>query len=218
MKRFATCLLWLAFGTMAACTTPAPKTVQPESPKESPSREFYSKAFGFGLTKPEGWYLINDSVLQEDRNTIRLDDAELEKMRRQNPNIPLVVFTRHPEPYPTLNPSVAVTVSFLPVEGVPPVDAMKMSTEISRLGFPDLKEVEPPQPAVVSGMEGAYTHVTYTAMFADGQKFLTRTRMWIIPRGKIMFTIGMTGPQEGPDIFEDLYPQILKSVKIDPQP
>lgn len=210
----------LTLGMVSACSTPAPKTAETSAAPEQgpPAREFYSKAFGFGITKPEGWYLIAESILKEDRNTIRLNDAELDRLARENPNFPLVVFTRYQEPFPTLNPSISVSVAFLPVEGVPPKDALTMSTEISRMAFPDLVVVDPVRDETVSGLQGAYTQVTYTAMFADGKKFPTRVRMLTVPRGKIMFVIGMTGPSDGPDVFQNIAADILNSIKIDPRP
>lgn len=220
MKIASTVILLLAIGLMTGCSTPSSKSPETsDTPaQESPHMDFYSKAFGFGITKPAGWYLIEESVLKEDRNAVRYDNEKLDQIARENPNIPLVVFTRHREPYPTLNPSISVTVSFLPVEGVPPKDALAMSMEISKLAYPDLEVVEPVRDETVAGLQGAYAQMTYTAKFADGKQFPTRVRMWLIPRGKIMFVIGLTGPADESDIFADLYPDILKSIKIETQP
>ena len=214
MKQISFAVGLLALVLISACSTPSQKSTAPTDDKP-PNNVFYSKPMGFGITKPSAWHFISDDILKADRNTLRLDDAQLEKMARENPNIPLVVFTRHQEPYPTLNPSVSVTVAFLPVEGVSPRDALHMSTDLSKLAFPDLTVVEPVTDATVAGIQGAYTQVKYTAAFADGQRFPTQVRMWIVPRGKILFIVGMTGPQEGPDVFADILPDILKSIKID---
>jgi len=146
--------------------------------------------------------------------SVKMEDKDLEKMIRENPNSPLVVITRYQEPYPTLNPSVAVTMVQLPVEGMPPKDVLNMSTEVLKRAYPDLTYVDEVQDVSVDGINSAYTKVKYTLAAGD-QKFPTTTRMWLVPRGKVMFTVGMSGPQEGPDASEDSFKEILKSIKFD---
>ena len=89
-----------------------------------------------------------------------------------------------------------------------------MSTEVLKRAYPDLAYVDEVQDANVDGINGAYTKIKYT-MAAGDKKFPTLTRMWLVPRGKIMFTVGMSGPQDGPDVSEDAFREILKSIKIE---
>ena len=153
-------------------------------------------------------------MVKKASESTKWNDAELEKTIKENPNAPLVVITRYVEPYPTLNPSVAITMVNLPVEGMPPKDILNMSTEVLKRAYPDLTYVDEVQDADVGGIKGAYTKIKYT-MAAGNQKFPTLTRMWLVPRGKIMFTVGMSGPQEGPDVSEDTFKAILSSIKIE---
>ena len=216
MKRLLFISLLLFLGTLTACsTTPLPSEPAQKPETQSSDDAFYSGAVGFGITKPSAWYFISDEILQEDRNTIRLEDAELDKLVKEYSNIPLVVFARNPEPYPDLNPSVSVSMAFLPVEGMAPTAALKMSTEISKQAYPDLTVVEPVREHEIDGLPGAYTKIRYTASFADGKSFPILARMWIVPRGKIMFIIGMTGSQNGPDVFENIWKDILHSIRIE---
>ena len=91
----------------------------------------------------------------------------MEKAIKKNPNSPLVVITRYPEPYPTLNPSVAVTVVNLPVEGMPPKDILNMSTEVLKRAYPDMTYVDEVQDADVDGIKGAYTKIRYTLVAGE---------------------------------------------------
>ena len=197
----------LVFGMFAACTT------TPDGPASSDT--FSDAGLGFSITKPSDWHFISGETLKADRNTIRLSDAELEQLAKRNANAPLVVFTRYPEPYPTLNPSASVTLATMPMERMPPKYALSLSTEMTKQAYPDLEVVEPVRDYEVDGIQGSYTKVKYTVGFADGQEFPTVARMWIVPRGKIMFVIGMTSPPEGPDVSEEAFQEILKSIKID---
>ena len=102
----------------------------------------------------------------------------------------------------------------LPVENLPPKDILNMSTEMLKRTFPDLTYVDEVQDANVDGIDGAYTKIRYTIAAGD-QKFPTLARMWLVPRGKVMFTVHMSSPQEGPDVSEESFSEILKSIKIE---
>ncbi|NIP99434.1 MAG: hypothetical protein GWM98_25990 [Nitrospinaceae bacterium] len=175
---------------------------------------FQHSGIGFSITKPEGWQTMSKEMVQASRDAMKWNDEQLEKMVKENGNAPLVVFTRHQEPYPTLNPSVSVTVVNMPMEGVPPKDVLKMSTDVLKRQYPDLAFVEEVQDVQVDGIPSAYAKVKYTIAAGD-QQFPTLTRMWLVPRGKVMFTLGMSGPQDGPDVSEESFQQILDSVKIE---
>ena len=206
MKQLSIFLMLLVFGMFAACTT------TPDGP--APSDTFRDAELGFSITKPSDWVFIPDETLKADHNTLRLSDTELEQLAKRNANAPLVVFTRYPEPYPTLNPSASVTLVTMPMEKMPPKYALSLSTEMTKQAYPDLEVVEPVRDHEVDGIQGAYIRVKYTVAFADGQEFPTLVRMWIVPRGKIMFVINMTSPTEGSDLSEEAFQEILKSIKI----
>ncbi|MDH5762532.1 MAG: hypothetical protein OEZ51_06085 [Nitrospinota bacterium] len=194
-------------------TAPAAET-QPKVAANSESDEvFHHSGAGFSLTKPGNWNYLSPEMVQAAGQSVKMEDKELEKMIKENPNSPLVVITRYQEPYPTLNPSVAVTMVHMPIEGMAPKDVLNMSTQVLKRAYPDLTYVDEVQDANVDGINGAYTKVKYT-MAAGDQKFPTMTRMWLVPRGKVMFTVGMSGPQDGPDVSEDSFDEILKSIKI----
>jgi hypothetical protein len=150
------------------------------------------------------------------RQSTKLDDKDLEKAIKENPNSPLVVITRYKEPYPTLNPSVSVQISNLSIEGMPPKDFLSMNMEVMKRAFPDLTYVDKVQDTNVDGIEGAYTKVKYTyTMAKGGQEYPTLARTWMLPRGNKIFIISMYGPQEGPDVSDEAFNSILSSIKID---
>ncbi len=194
----------------------APATeAQPDATAGAESDEvFHHPGAGFSMTKPSGWKYLSPEIVKTASESAKLNDAELEQMIKNNPNAPLVVITRYQEPYPTLNPSVAITMVNLPVEGMPPKDILNMSTEVLKRAYPDLTYVDEVQDAKVGGIDGAYTKIKYT-MAAGDQKFPTLTRMWLVPRGKIMVTVGMSGPQEGSNVSEESFSEILESIQIE---
>ena len=189
-------------------------TPEEVSADQNSEEVFHHPGAGFSLTKPMNWQYLSPEMVKTASEATKWNDAELEKAIKENPNSPLVVITRYPEPYPTLNPSVAVTIVNLPIEGMPPKDILNMSTEVLKRAYPDLTYVDEVQDANVDGINGAYTKIQYT-MNAGDRKFPTTTRMWLVPRGKVMFTVGMSGPQEGPDVSDEAFKEILSSIKIE---
>jgi hypothetical protein len=55
---------------------------------------------------------------------------------------------------------------------------------------------------------------SYTMKNGEGQEFKVLSRMWLVPRGAFAFLIGMSGPQEGPDMSESEFAAALASIDI----
>lgn len=200
----------------APVETQAATPAEPSAGKSNEEEVFHHPGVGFSLTKPMEWKYLSPEMVQAARQSTKLDDKELEKAIKANPNSPLVVITRYHEPYPTLNPSVSVQITNLSIEGMPPKDFLSMNMEVMKRAFPDLTYVDKVQDTNVDGISGAYTKVKYTYTMAEGgQKFPTLARTWMLPRGNKIFIISMYGPQEGPDVSDEAFDKILGSIKID---
>jgi len=187
---------------------------EPAAEPAASAEVFHHPGAGFSISKPANWNYISPEMVQQAKQSAKMEDKELEAMVKNNPNAPLVVMTRYPEPHPDLNPSVAVTMVALPVEGMEPKEVLSLSTEMLKRMYPDLTFVDQVQDAKVDGINSAYAKVKYT-MTAGEQKFPTTTRMWLVPRGKVMFTVGMSGPQDGPDVSDAQFGDILNTIKIE---
>ena len=181
---------------------------------KSETEVFYDKSSGISITIPVGWKKLTSKMLIEARQSVKLSDKELEKMVKENPNLPLVVILKYVEPYPTLNPKVTVSKKYIPVEGIPPKDILIMSTEVFKRGYPNFTYADEIQDTNVDGISSAYTKVNYTVVDGD-RKFPSTTRLWLVPRGQFMIIIGMSGPQEGPDASEEAFKEIFKSIKLE---
>lgn len=181
---------------------------------EGTKEVFYDKSSGISITIPEGWKKFTPKMLIETRQSVKLSNKDLEKIIKESPNLPLVTFTRYPEPYPTLNPGVTVSKKYIPVEGIPPKDILQINAEVFKLEYPDSAYVDEIQDTNVDGNSSAYTKINFTKVDGD-RKFPITTRLWLIPRGKFMIFISMSGPQEGPDTSEDAFKEIFESIKFD---
>jgi len=55
----------------------------------------------------------------------------------------------------------------------------------------------------------------FTVRNDAGREFKTLSRLWIVPRGGHMFIIGMSGPQDGPELSEQEFEQTLASIRLE---
>jgi hypothetical protein len=150
---------------------------------------------------------------QANRDRVRLSDPELHQAFRTRSALPLLAFTKYAEPYAGLNPSVQVTVRS-GLAGAP-TDLLAGAVATLRRAFADFRIVSPIHAVQVGGWPAAHMRATYTLSNASGQRFSVLSRMWVVPRGRLMFLIGMSGSQAGADVCEDEFAGVLESITID---
>lgn len=68
-----------------------------------------------------------------------------------------------------------------------------------RRAFPDLRILSPVRSTQVGGWP-AHMRATYTLANQAGERFPVLSRMWLVPRGSLMFLIGMGGSAAGEDV------------------
>jgi len=93
---------------------------------------------------------------------------------------------------------------------------LQVATVTLQRAFSDFVFVEPIQDVEVSGMKAAYMKATYTLRTADKREHRVMSRTWLVPRGRFMYLIGMSGATEGPDVSEAEFATALKSIAIEP--
>lgn len=172
---------------------------------------------GVVVVKPTGWHVGTIQQVEANRAKVRMNDEDLQKAIQQSASAPLFVFTRYPEPYDSLNPSIQVALRALgPLVGRTPVEIMQVAVEPLKKAFKDFRLVSEISATTVSGLPAASMKGAYTLVTQDGREYPTLSRLWIIPRGNFMFFIGMGSPQEGPDVSEGEFTAFMKSIEIQP--
>lgn len=177
---------------------------------------FESPTVGFAFSKPSTWVFASLQATQENRERIRLNDAELEQQMKTRATPPLAVVTRHPEPYPDLNPSFQVGLRPLgALEGKSATEVLAVILPTLERAYADYRVVAPVSETTIGGLAAARVGVEYTLETADGGSFPTRSDMVIIPRGKFMFFIGM-GRKPGDSEADADVASMLASIEIQP--
>jgi hypothetical protein len=189
--------------------------VVPKSAFGQEPERFENATAGISLERPGAWQTASLQTVQENRERVQLSDAELQAAMQKAATAPLFVFMKHPEPHPNLNPSIQVTLRPAgPLAGSSPTEMMRVAVGALQKALADFAFVTETQDAQVSGLPAAHMRARYTAKNRDGSEFKVLTRMWLVPRGSFIFLIGMSGPQEGPDVSEREFEQALASIRI----
>lgn len=179
------------------------------------AQRFENATAGISLMRPAGWQTASLQTVQENRERVQLSDAELQAAMQKAATAPLFVFLKHAEPNPHLNPSIQITLRPLgTLAGQAPTEILKLAVSTLQKALPDFMFVTEITNAQVSGLAAAHMRAKYTVMNRDGASFKVLTRMWLVPRGSYMFMIGMSGPQEGPDVSEAEFSAALASISI----
>ena len=182
----------------------------------NPANTFTSPTAGFSITKPNTWVFGSMEQVATSREAIRLKDKELEQQMRARASAPLVVILKHQEPYDDLNPSVQVLLRPLgQLEGRSAVELMSIVVPTIQRAVADFTVIEPIKETTVGGQKAAYMKSKYTVANAEGREFRALSRLWIVTRGKFMFMISMSGPRDGPNVSEDEFAEILRSIRIE---
>ena len=119
-----------------------------------------SATAGISLIPPAGWHVVSMPQVMSNRSKVRVPDAKLEA-GLQRATAPLFVFSKYPEPFPRLNPTVQVVLRPRPASLPATATALlAIATDTLRKAFPDFAFVEPIRDTRVSGLPAAYMKAT----------------------------------------------------------
>jgi hypothetical protein len=171
---------------------------------------------GISIEPPPGWHTATVSQMAENREKIRLSDAELEKAVKAQATPALFAFMKHPEPYDNINPSISIILR-------PAPPSLGSATQLLDLAVGGLKGVhkdftivEPTREVTVGGLPGAGARVSYTLRTTEDAEYKVLARMWAVKRGSFLILVGMSGAQEGADVAEEEFATALASLRITP--
>ena len=168
---------------------------------------------GIAVTRPAGWHTATIAQVQANRERAKLSDPEMQAALASRSALPLIVFSKYPEPHPALNPTVQITLR----QGLrgSPNSLLAGALQTMKRGFADLQIIEPVRATQVSGLPASQVRVTYTLQTQTGAHARVVSRLWLVPRGSLMFLIGMSGGESEPDVCEAEFAAALKSITIE---
>lgn len=179
---------------------------------------YRNPTLGIAVTKPDTWHFATAAEVAENLERVQLSDKELDALLKAHATAPIVAMTKYKEPFDDLNPSVKVNIK--PLRGFPaaePVRILQVVSEPLRKAFSDLKFITKPEETELAGHKAAYMCVDYDLKIPDGRTFPTRSELWIVPRGKMFFMIGIGTRQDERTGSREEVHKIIESIEIDPE-
>ena len=176
---------------------------------------FRSAAAQIELHKPTGWHFQGMERALANRAEVELSDEEFQKAMHRNAALPLVVATKHAEPYDSLNPSVQVIARPAgPLKGASPTEILGQVEPAFKRQFADYTSLDGIRETSIGGERAARMTFRYTARTGDGGEFPTRVTMVMVLRGSLVYQFGFSAPPTGSDALADEVEAVLRSVKF----
>jgi len=183
-------------------------------PVTADSNRFESPTAGIAFSKPESWLFASIQSSLENRERVRLDDAELDRQMKDEANRRLAVVWKYPESYPDVNPVFRVGLRPLgALEGKSAKDLVDVTLSGVAKMYADFKVVAPITETEVGGLPAARVSIHYTMKTAEGGAYPVWLDMVVVPRGKFMFFFTM-GRKQGDEVATAELEQMLKSIEI----
>ncbi len=178
------------------------------------SSTFESKAFGFKITKPDGWEFVSSEENREIVESMQTDDENIKNLVLKRLQDPLVTIMKAPTSV-DLYPGIKVATK--PYQEVKASDP-KGALELVLLGFQKLFKnhslTQPPIDTSVDNSPAAYMRVDYSMTAPDGQVIPATLETWVVPRPDYFFLIGATSRQDEKTGSRDEISTIIESIEL----
>ena len=176
---------------------------------------FRSEIAKIEIRKPEGWHFQSLETAIENRAAVKMNDEEFQKMVQQLATTPLLVVSRHEEPYDKLNPTIQLLLRPAgPLEGKTGTEILQLVVPTLQAQFADFETVEGIHQIEVSGQPGARLTIRYTLVTQEGLEYPTEATLVMIPQQTVLYQLGFSGPPEGLDAFAGEIDRVLESVRF----
>jgi hypothetical protein len=172
-------------------------------------QSFDSAPFSFHIGAPLTWKLLPASFPIE---KYELQNKNLFKMVETETNVPIIRIVKPVAGNGTISPAVQVFVESS--EGQSPVEFLASTEASAEVGFQNFQLVQKPTVTNLNGAPAAYTESTFVTVYPGARRFDTLSRVWAIPRGKMMFVISISGQPDDLKALDNEVRMILGTVKF----
>lgn len=172
-------------------------------------RTFTSDPFSLSISAPRSWKLIPASFPTEE---YELRNKNLFDLVKTNRNLPIVRIVKPVEGNRTISPAVQVFVE--PDEGKTPLEFLLSASKSAAAGFEDFRITKKAADTTLNGIKAASIESAFTVAYSGGRSFPSVSRLWVIPRDKMMFVIAVTGQPDDLKALTNDIEFILRSVRF----
>jgi hypothetical protein len=172
-------------------------------------RSFTSDPFSFSIGAPLTWKLVPATFPTEE---YKIHNENLIDVVADRKRLPIVRIAKPVPDNRTISPAVQVFVEL--AEGQTPVRFLTHASKSAALGFADFQIAHEPEEITLHGLKAAYIETTFTVEYSRERRFPTLSRLWAIPRGKLMFVIAASGQPDDLKALDNDIKLILTTVRF----
>ena len=181
------------------------------------SEHLVNQTLGLEISKPAKWVHLTAEENAKNLNEAFKNDAEFQNILAKYATIPIFAFTKFPEPYTDLNPSIKINARPIgDLAGKTGGELLASLAPVLSKIYPDFKIEQSPQDSIIGGKAAAYVRFHYTLVTNEAQ-FPTTSELWVVPNGPYFLMIGAgTRQDEATGTREEIH-SILSTIRIAPQ-
>jgi hypothetical protein len=182
---------------------------------DSTKNTYRNESLGFSITKPNNWFFLPTQWALTIRNRAEPSNEELQEILK-NAQTPFVYMHfdhgKNNQVYPTAQASCR------PINRTNQLERENiLELQMEQLGkiYHDLDIIESSADGLICQCPTNIIKATLTIRNEEGNSFRCFSRSYAIFAGYLGFSLGLSGPIEGPYAFHNEFEEILKSVIID---
>ena len=175
--------------------------------------QYENKTLGVAVVKPDSWVFMTDAQNRDNLSRAQLADSDFQKLVVERSRAPIFVITKFPEPHDDLNPSVKIGVrpaGNLTQDGLDAALSAILQFTASKVSddavLGEVKETK------IDGFPAVVGEISYTLETQDGAAFPTRSRIWMVLKGELLFTIGVGMHQSTTPEVESEIQSVIDSI------
>ena len=175
--------------------------------------QYENKTLGVSVVKPDSWVFMTDAQNRDNLSRTQMADSDFQKLVVERSRAPIFVIAKYPEPHDDLNPSVKISVrpaGILTEDGLVAALTAILQFVVSKVA--DDSVIGKVEKTEIDGFPAAVGEVMYTLGTQEGAAFPTKSRMWMVLKGELLFIIGVGMHQSATPEVESEVQSVIDSI------
>lgn len=173
-------------------------------------------AGGLSIEKPKGWMVTPPDASIANTRGLQYDSPEFRSLI-ERVNAPFITMVKYPIDRAGINPTIKVNYLLLPatLRDDSSVELLTKIIDTLRMGFGDIRFLQPPAPMKVAGTQGAHARIVFMVKGSAGTPYQTISEVWIVRRGDYLITLGVSYSPDEPAATVEEIEAAVQSFRID---
>lgn len=170
---------------------------------------------GIEVIKPTSWSFLTAAQNLESFRQVPFKDRKIGEYAKKNARIPIIAFTKYPEPFDDVNLSLKINIQPAgSYSGKTGLDILERMLPLIQKNMIDFEVLAGPEDASIDGLPAGYAKLAYSMVFG-GVSYDIVSELWTVPRGDFFFVIAAGHRADEKTGSGSELAAIVKTIKID---